>query len=406
MNRDRLRSLDALRGLTILVMIFVNDLAGVAGAPPWMKHLSPPLGDGMTFVDVVFPAFLFIVGMSIPLSIGLRLERGEALRSVWRRVLARTFGLLVIGVLIVNADSMPEGSLPSPALWGLLMYLGVFLVWGAAPKALSPRRVTVLRVAGVALLVALALLYQGAGSGALIELRTSWWGILGLIGWGYLVASVVYIAFRRNLAAVIGIIPLLYCIYVAHAVGFFSGWWISGFVAVGPMLGSHAAVVVSGMALGMVLAPGSRVQGHTGRLRWAILYALALATSAHLLHAARDVHPMFIVNKILATPPWCLWSSAITVAAWAVLYRQIDMERPGRWASFLEAAGQNPLTAYVLAPIFEYAFILSSKALNVPNVYDQLGAHYATGLPRSILFALFVVWLTGRLRRRGIQLGL
>jgi heparan-alpha-glucosaminide N-acetyltransferase len=406
MDQDRLRSLDALRGLTILVMIFVNDLAGVTGAPPWMKHFSPHLGDGMTFVDVVFPAFLFIVGMSIPLSIGRRLERGAPRLSIWSHVLTRTFGLLLIGVFIVNADSMPEGGAMSPALWGLLMYIGVFLVWGAAPKAWPPRRVAALRTAGIALLVALAFAYRGEGAPALIELRTQWWGILGLIGWAYLVACVVYVALRKSLAAVVGMIPLLYCVYVAHAAGFFSGWWISRFVEVGPMLGSHAAVVVSGVVLGMVLAPGSRVQGHGSRLRWAILYALALAASAHLLHAAHDVHRMFIVNKILATPPWCLWSSAITVSVWVLLYGVMDVGKHWNWATFLEPAGQNPLTAYVLAPVFDYVLVLSAEAAHVPNVYAALGQHFSTGLARSALFALFAVWLTGRLRRRGIQLGL
>src|SRR5437867_2108929 len=73
----RVYSVDVLRGLTILVMMFVNDLHSVKGAPVWMKHIHPSDSDGMTFVDVVFPAFLFIVGMSIPFAIGRRLERGE-----------------------------------------------------------------------------------------------------------------------------------------------------------------------------------------------------------------------------------------------------------------------------------------------------------------------------------------
>ena len=172
------------------------------------------------------------------------------------------------------------------------------------------------------------------------------------------------------------------------------------------MLGSHAAVVVSGLALGMVLAPGSPTQGHVRRLRWALLYALVLAASAHLLHAAHDVHPMFIINKILATPPWCLWSSAITTILWAALYWLIDIRRRGGWAAFLAPAGQNPLTAYVLAPVFDYVFEIVSGATGVPNVYANLGTHFSTGLVRSALFALFVVWLTGRLRRVGVQLAL
>ena len=397
MDHTRLRSLDALRGLTILVMIFVNDLAGVHGVPGWMKHYSPHLGDGMTFVDVVFPAFLFIVGMSIPLSVGRRLDRGEPLLSVARHVLGRTASLLIIGVLMVNAESMPDGAYVKPELWGLLMYVGVFLVWGGAPRKWSTRAALALRIAGVALLVVLALLYT---------LHTQWWGILGLIGWAYLVACGVYLGLRKSLAAVVGTIPLLYCVFVADAAGFFATWWISGWVKVGSMLGSHAAVVVSGLALGMVLAPGSAVRGPAHRLRWALLYALVLGASAHLLHSAAAIHPMFIVNKILATPPWCLWSSAITSAVWALLYWLIDVRGWGSPATALGPAGQNPLTAYVLAPVFDYALALFSDATGLPNVYGDLGARFSTGLLRSALFAVFVVWLTGRLRRLGVQLAL
>ena len=67
---SRVASVDALRGLTILLMIFVNDLG--PAAPSWMHHIQPPRADGMTLADVVFPAFLFIVGVSIPLAF----ERG------------------------------------------------------------------------------------------------------------------------------------------------------------------------------------------------------------------------------------------------------------------------------------------------------------------------------------------
>jgi len=62
---ERIASVDALRGLVILLMIFVNDVAGVKAAPSWLKHVSAE-ADGMTLSDLVFPAFLFIMGMSIP----------------------------------------------------------------------------------------------------------------------------------------------------------------------------------------------------------------------------------------------------------------------------------------------------------------------------------------------------
>src|SRR5437867_9783420 len=69
---ERILSIDALRGITILVMIFVNELAGVRDIPQWMKHM-PADADAMTFVDAVFPEFLFIAGMSIPFAINSRL---------------------------------------------------------------------------------------------------------------------------------------------------------------------------------------------------------------------------------------------------------------------------------------------------------------------------------------------
>ena len=59
---SRILSIDIFRGLTILVMIFVNDLAEVKGLPWWTYHL-PGNVNGMTYVDMVFPFFLFIVGI-------------------------------------------------------------------------------------------------------------------------------------------------------------------------------------------------------------------------------------------------------------------------------------------------------------------------------------------------------
>src|ERR1041384_6356230 len=98
----RVMSIDALRGLVVFTMIFVNDLAGVPNTivPPWMKHFHGR--SGMTFVDLVFPAFLFIVGMSIPLALGSRLQKGEPLPRLLLHIATRTLALLLIGIMMVN----------------------------------------------------------------------------------------------------------------------------------------------------------------------------------------------------------------------------------------------------------------------------------------------------------------
>jgi predicted acyltransferase len=77
MSSTRLKSIDILRALTMLLMIFVNDLWSLTNIPAWLEHKAA-YEDGMGLADVVFPAFLFIVGLSIPHAIGARLKRGTA----------------------------------------------------------------------------------------------------------------------------------------------------------------------------------------------------------------------------------------------------------------------------------------------------------------------------------------
>ena len=401
---QRIESIDVLRGLTILVMIFVNDLAGVQGAPAWMKHLSPSSADGMTFVDVVFPAFLFIVGVSMPFAIGRRLDKGEPALQVWRHILTRTLALLVIGVFMVNCGELSDEGVLSPGIWMLLMYVAVVFVWNTIPR--DPGRVRSillgLRYLGLGMLLVLAVLYRGSGDPGFIELRPQWWGILGLIGWAYLVACLVYTLFRGNLAALVGAAALLYCVYLGDRAGFFDNLpWITRWVGIGSMLGSHAAITVSGVILGMALTPESGLTSHTARIRWALLYGAGLAAAGVLLHSLRDIHEMFIINKNAATPPWCLLSSAFTVWIWVAIYWLMDVRGWKRWAVVVEPAGMNPLFAYILAPILYAVFgVLSFDA------YWELGNSFAVGFWRSVVFAFGVTWLTGALHRVGVRLKL
>jgi heparan-alpha-glucosaminide N-acetyltransferase len=411
----RISSLDTLRGLTILVMIFVNDLAGVNGAPAWMKHISPPDADGMTFVDVVFPAFLFIVGTSIPFAIGRRLDRGESHWRVWQHILIRTLGLLVIGVFMVNEETISDRGTLSPPLWALLMYIAVILIWNTPPRDSGMKRVVMqsLRAVGVVLLIVLALIYKSSAvdpnsTGPWItEMRPQWWGILGLIGWAYLMACLVYTFLRKQPAGIVGMIAILYCLFIANVAGAFSHLtWITRWVDIGSMLGSHGAIVVSGVLLGTILTNDSPVRTHAERIRWALLYGLALAAAGYLLHTAHDIHRMFIINKIFATPSWCLWSSAITVWIWVAIYWLMNVQGWTRWSRIIEPAGQNPLFAYILAPILYAVFALIALVLGRPNFYEILGSSFAVGFWRSVLFAFFVTWLAGGLRRAGLQVKL
>jgi len=405
----RIASIDTLRGITILAMLFVNDIAGVEGTPAWLKHISPSNADGMTIVDVVFPAFLFIVGLSIPFALSKRLDRGKNLGPIWKHIFLRTFSLLLIGVYMVNTETISTRGFLNPYLWATLMYIAVIFLWNstATQAAQNKKLILVVKFIGAVLLVTLALLYSGNGATGLIQMRTQWWGILGLIGWAYLVGCAAYLPLRRNLPAMIGILALLYCIYMASEAGFFSGLtWISSWIDVGATLGSHGAVVVSGVVLGMMLHGKSAAITHRQRIRWAFLYGIGLAAAAILLHSLHDIHRMFSINKIMATIPWALWCSAITTWVWLIVYWLLDVKGWQAWAKVVLPAGRNALFAYILAPLFYSVFALLAVFTDGHDFYSQLGSGFSMGLWRSLIFAFSMTWLAGGLSRLGFRLKL
>ena len=81
----------------MFTMIYVNDFPEHTG--PWWTHHAPSSADWMTFVDMVFPAFLFLVGMSIPIALGSRIRKAEPLWKTLAHVLLRTISLLAIGII-------------------------------------------------------------------------------------------------------------------------------------------------------------------------------------------------------------------------------------------------------------------------------------------------------------------
>ncbi len=171
---SRVDSIDIFRGLTIFVMIFVNDLASVKGMPQWLEHM-PENVNGMTFVDVVFPAFLFIVGMAIPFAVNKRLEKGDSYSTLWKHILIRTAGLLVLGILMVNISDLNEqGTGMDRHIWMFLVFMGAILTWNIYPNDKGKKRLIfiLLRSLGIALLIFLAAIYRSGTENNLSWLHT------------------------------------------------------------------------------------------------------------------------------------------------------------------------------------------------------------------------------------------
>src|SRR4029077_3604046 len=126
MAGGRIDSVDALRGLTILLMVFVNDLG--PAAPAVEHHIQPPNADGMALADIVFPAFLFLVGVSIPLAFERAQAAGKSKPMQLVHVLTRTAGLLLLGVIELNAS---HDRTLGRSWWSVLAFSALILAWSA-----------------------------------------------------------------------------------------------------------------------------------------------------------------------------------------------------------------------------------------------------------------------------------
>ena len=407
----RVTSIDAARGLVMFSMIFVNDISGVSHkvAPDWMRHFQGR--SGMTFVDLVFPAFLFIVGLSIPSALGGRLRAGEPVWKTLLHVVARTLALLLIGILMVNDESPgPDMAGLSPGLWAVLMYLcAIFAFCSISPPARTePSPDTrrrwqwvsrAVRAAGLAGLLALAFMFRGAKGQHIISLsplaiHTSWYGILGLIGWAYLAGAVVYLAFRANAVALLGCMVLLLALYPADRTGAFEGFWLSRYLGIGEMLGAHPAITVGGLLLASILPPWGK-PNLSARLRFGTWFILGCAAGALLLNG------LYGINKNEATPSWCLWACAVTASVWLVFHVLCDLGPIHPAAKVLALAGRNVLLAYLLSEMWPSASVL----LGVDQWYDKAGEiSLAAAVARSAAVAAALLAATVGLNRLGFRL--
>ena len=282
----------------MLTMIFVNDLAEAGPiVPDWLVHYSDrhATGSGLTFVDLVFPAFIFILGMSLPFSLGAQLQRGVALGRILRAIGLRTLSLLLLGVLMVNESPDATKLGWSAGLWSTLLYLaalGSFCAIAPAGKdgSASERFWRSLSLAvrgfGLVTLIFLAFTFVGADGHRIITLspftlRHEWWGILGLLGWAYLVSALVYLVFRTRRPALFGSMVLLLGLYSADQAGAFNRLWLAQQVNIGGTLGSQAAIAVGGLLIASILITPDMTAVRS-RIKFTLLFIAGCAVGAWL----------------------------------------------------------------------------------------------------------------------------
>jgi predicted acyltransferase len=394
LTTQRIRSIDAFRGITILVMIFVNDVSGVAGIPAWMKHKAAD-ADAMTFVDVVFPAFLFIVGMSLPFAINNRVKKGDSFLKLQGHILWRTLGLLVLGVFMVNGESgcNEKAMGMSAAAWSLLFYLCAILVWNVY-RFQNKTWAWLLRITGAIGLVFLGLVYRGGEDGSQ-RLSPHWWGILGLIGWSYLFSCIIYQLVRGRIGLLLLAIAMCIAWYTISRSESMKEIVVWQWMAQRSGHAAHTSIVLCGIVLSLLFFDQGVSKKISLRFAYAGLFALAGMIAGYLLR------PYYTISKIYATPTWCLYSVAICTVLFSLLYWLTDVKKLDRWTGFFQPAASNPLLVYILPGIIMYLQILLGLHF-MPAVFHE----GITGIAWSLCYAVFIMFIAMGLNKLNIRLQL
>ncbi len=386
----RVGAIDLLRALTMVLMIFVNDLWTLKDIPLWLEHVAPGV-DGIGLADVVFPAFLFIVGMSLPFATDSRRAKGDSDLQLVGHILWRTFALLVMGVFLVNSETInAQATGLNGTLWNVLCCAAFILIWNLYPKSMPIWSQRVLKGLGVFILLILAFVYRGGDGASLFA--PQWWGILGLIGWSYLAAALVTVFARGRLPLLVlawVAFSLLSMAYAAHLVPTFLHTLPEPIID-----GTMAGLSIGGVVIGTLFQKFQR-RGDSGRMT---LVFLTIAIALAALSVA--VRPYWGLSKLGATPSWLFLCSAFTILAYTALYWFSGKAGKGLWLALLKPAGTDTLLCY-LVPYCVYALI-SMSHISLPEALLT----GPIGLIKSLLLALLCVWIAGQLRFIGIRLKL
>jgi heparan-alpha-glucosaminide N-acetyltransferase len=389
----RILTIDIMRGLTLFLMLFVNDLY-MKNVPWWLGHTEANF-DGMGLADWVFPGFLFMVGMAVPFAVQSRLKKGESNRNIALHIFIRSISLLLIGVLMLNVSRLnSELTGMNKNLWAILMYLSVFLIWNLYQN--MPKKVVFgLKGLGISGLVVLVFIFRSGTAEDPGWLTTGWWGILGLIGWGYFVTALVYLVAKENLLKT-GVFWLLFL-----ALNIFSQLGMLSFLnflrpVFGVLIGGNTPLlVISGLVFSLILRKAGSEQWKKFAIYGTLLGILMLVGGFVL-------HNWFIISKIKATPSWGLICTGISILVFVLLYLIIDVWGKTRCSAVFRPAGQNSLTTYLAPDIIYYTVWMTGFPL---LFYKQLDNSILV-IAGSLVWAFAMIGFAALLLKIGIRLKL
>lgn len=367
----RLLSLDILRGITIAGMILVNNPGSWSYAYAPLKHAQ---WHGLTPTDLVFPFFMFIMGVSTFMS--LRKFNFQPSSSAILKVVRRTILIFLIGIglawfgQLVGGLSRGEGFGEASTHFDTLRILGV--------------------------LQRLALAY---GFAALIALLTKGKYLVGTIVVllvGYFLILVFGNGFELSEQNIIS--------FVDRALWgqehMYMDWTLEGErVALDPegLLSTIPSIahVLIGFLFGKLIIDN---KDNHKRVEKLLIWGTVLAFAGLLLQYGCPI------NKKIWSPTFVLTTTGFAAQLLGLLIWIIDINKKRRWSNFFHSFGVNPLIVYVFAGVLSsllssIRFDWSGEVISVKSfIYDILIQPWAGNYFGSLLYALLFVticWLFG-----------
>jgi predicted acyltransferase len=390
LNPGRVASIDVFRALTMLCMIFVNDFWTLSNVPYWMEH-ARRTDSLLGFSDIVFPAFLFAVGLSIPFAIEHRLAKGDSKRKAALHIVLRSFALLMMGHLLANSSSVfPETVGITKELYVILITVGLFLVWNTYPKASGWKKYLFisLQLIGVVLLVYLFVIFRDRG-GNMMRIRS--WSILWMIGWTYLLCALVYLVARKRLFVHLLAMVAFMLLSMAGSnrwLGFFDECIISN--------GALHGFTMAGIVVSLLLSRYGSAERINKQL------AIIAAAGIGMLLAGFVAREWWIISKLLNTPTWVFLCTGISLLLYVFIYWLVELKGGEHWFKIVKPAGTATLTCYLLPDVVYQMLEIWDKQFyeRIPDVIRM----FPMGLLKSLAFGILIIWLTALLGKIHIKL--
>jgi predicted acyltransferase len=372
--KDRIISVDVLRGLTVLLMTVVNNPGSWNYVYPILDHAK---WNGCTLADLVFPFFIFVLGIAVPLAMPIKKDKPENVL----KIITRSLRIICLGFFLFFFNNIYFLGLDGFPL--LLIRLGITAIVGYALIGDFNLKTKTILAVGL-FIIFLALAYGGHENFKEVRLP----GVLQRIGIVYLIVSVIYLKTNVRTQIILSVLILLgywaimtlipvpgighpnlesgtnlaswldSILLKDHMYIVTKTWDPEGILSTLPVIANGLIGVLIGQLL---LKPLPKIE----MTKKMILISIILIISGLLWSV------FFPINKVLWTSSYVLFTSGIALFLLTLIYYIVDVMEYKKWTKFLLSWGVNPMIVFFVSGVLPRGLVMI-KVQSLENMSEQI----------------------------------